>query len=170
MRKNAVLILSIFLVALLMRPLISNGQTLTLGSTYLNQTLNGEKLPNIIATDFSFQLDAPNAVGTYRARLHNDELLWSRLEVGPRYGNIQAFYSLDLINEMRLNGAAIRFSQTHGTGRSIELMGGVYDRGYCAEATCTVERNGFVGRIGMEYRKLQDLRFWGPSVSIGWGW
>ena len=145
-------------------------QQIQLGQTWLNQSLNGEIGPNILITDFRFQLDAPDAGATYRARLHDDALIWQRLEVMPKRGNVSAFYSLDRLNENWLNGAGIRFSQSQGIGRSIELMGGVYDRGFCVETACSVERSGFVSRIGYEYRKLGDLRWWGPSVSLGVTW
>ena len=145
-------------------------QQMTFGQSWLNQTLEGEKLPNILATDFSFQLESPDAGATYRARLHNDDLIWQRLEVGPRYGNIQAFYSLDLINEMCLSGGGLCFKPLYGNGRSVELKSGLYDRGYCFEGVCAVELSGISGRLGYEYRKLGDLRWWGPSVSLGVTW
>ena len=147
-----------------------SAQTLSFGNSYLNQTLDGERAPNILATDFTLQWVVPDAGATYRARLHDDSLIWQRLEIGPRHKNISLFYSLDMTNISTLSGGGVRVSQSHQAGRLMELSAGVYDSGLCFEGAYSVERSGFVGRISYEYRKLGDVRWWGPSLSMGWGW
>lgn len=177
MRKS--LFMSVFV---LMLPVICMSQgtpnlgasfSLELGSSFLNQTLDGERGPNILATDFLFQLDRPDAGAMYRARIHDDTVIWQRLEIGPRLRNVQFFYSLDLKDTLALSGGGVRVSQVQNPGPrnfTPSFSAGVYDRGFCFEGSCAVERAGFVGRIGYSYQKLQDTRWWGPTLSVGWEW
>jgi len=160
------------LLVLVTSPCLSQ-QTLSmsgsLGLSYLNQTLAGEKLPNLVTQDVSLALNAPDAFAEYRVQLHQDEIFRQQIKAGMQWKNIRPFYSLDLIGGTRFNGGGITFSQAD-TGKTVTLSA-LYREGGCGFEVKIQKLTGPIcGSIGYSYDKYREMVIMGPSVELGVVW
>jgi len=147
--------------------LAQNG--MSLGVSHINQTLSGEKLPNLVTQDVSLALSAPDAFAEYRVQLHGDEIFRQQIKAGIQWKNLRPFYSFDLIGGTRFNGGGITFSQA-GTGKIMTLSALYREGGYGFSGKLGITNPFVTAAIGYSWDKYGDLVIMGPSAEIGVRW